>query len=245
MSRYCVQISWDEVPHLDESTKAKLLEGMLPHMRDARTRGIPMLGQGVIYPVPESLWVCESFSIPAHWPRAYGLDVGWNRTAAVWGAWDRQTDTVYVWSEHYAGQMPPALHASAITARGAWIPGAIDPASAGASQKDGSRLIEEYRTLGLQLTEADNAVEAGILTVYQRMARGGLKVFTTCRNLISELRIYRRDEKGKVVKENDHAVDALRYLIMSGMRLAVTEPLEEDDDRETRAQVMRSHVTGY
>ena len=245
MSRHCVPISWDEVPHLDEETKKQLMSGMLPHMREARTKGIPMLGSGAIYPLPESLITCDPFEIPAYWPKAYGMDVGWNRTAAVWGAWDRQSDTVYIWSDYYVGQAPPAVHASAIAARGAWMTGAIDPASAGSSQIDGRKLIDEYRSVGLKLVEADNAVEAGIHAVYQRMARGGLKIFTTCRSLISEIRIYRRDEKGKIVKENDHAVDALRYLILSGMRFGTIEPHEDEERQSSHARHTASTVTGY
>lgn len=179
---------------------------MEPHTREARTKGIPVLGAGVIYPVPESTWVIEPFQIPEFWPRAYGLDVGWNRTAAIWGAWDRQTDCVYVYSEHYLGQSPPSVHADAIKARGWWIPGAIDPASAGSSQVDGRQLRAVYNELGLNLHDADNSVEAGIHACYQRLSSGRLKVFSTARNLITEMRIYRRDENGKVVKESDHCL---------------------------------------
>ena len=87
MSRFCIQASWSDVPHLDEDTKKQLIESMPPHMREARTKGIPMLGSGAIYPLPESLITCDPFEIPSYWPKAYGMDVGWNRTAAVWGAW--------------------------------------------------------------------------------------------------------------------------------------------------------------
>ena len=245
MSRFCVQATWEDVPHIDEKTKADLLASMPPHMRDARTKGIPMLGSGAIYPLPESAYVCEPFEIPAFWPKAYGLDVGWNRTAAVWGAWDRQSDVVYIWSEYYVGQAVPAVHASGIAARGVWMKGAIDPASAGSSQKDGSKLIEEYGLLGLNLFPADNAVEAGIHAVYQRMATGRLKIFATCRALVSEIRIYRRDEAGKIVKENDHAVDGLRYLIFSGMRHASVEPAEQEEWETSNTRHTRSAITGY
>jgi hypothetical protein len=246
MSRFCVQAEWGDVTHLDERTKAELLASMPPHMRDARTKGIPMLGAGAIYPLPEAAYTCEPFEIPAFWPKAYGMDVGWNRTAAVWGAWDRQSDVVYVWSEHYVGQAVPAVHAAAIQARGAWMNGAIDPGAAGSNQRDGAKLIDEYRVLGLNLVPADNAVEAGIHACYQRMATGRLKIFRTCRALLSEIRIYRRDEKGKIVKENDHACDCLRYLILSGMRHATIEPAEEDEwERANMGRQARSTITGY
>jgi hypothetical protein len=245
MSRYALQVGWDDVPHLTDDQKAKLLDSIPPHQRDARTRGIPILGAGQIYPVPESAIVVDDFALPAYWPRAYGMDVGWNRTAAVWGAWDREGDTVYLYSEHYMGQQPPSVHAESIRARGDWIMGAIDPASAGASQHDGKRLIDEYRNYGLNLVEADNSVEAGILACYQRYAAGRLKIFRSLRATISELRIYRRDENGKIVKENDHLMDAKRYLVMTGMIHARTAPSNIEELDFIAVQRGRSDVTGY
>lgn len=245
MNRFATQIEWQDVPHLTDDQKAKLLDSIPPHQRDARTKGIPVLGAGQIYPIAESAVIVEPFAIPQYWPRAYGLDVGWNRTAAIWGAWDRESDTVYLYSEHYAGQQPPSVHADAIRARGDWISGAIDPASAGANQKDGTTLIGEYQALGLNLHPADNSVEAGIMACYQRFAAGRLKIFRTLRNTITELRIYRRDENGKIVKENDHLMDAMRYLIMTGMTLASVEPMVIEEMEENMNRRGRSDVTGY
>ncbi len=244
MSRLCVQCSWDEVPHLSPETKRQLLESMEPHLREARSKGIPMLGAGVIYPVPESIVVCDPFEIPEYWPRAYGMDVGWNRTAVVWGAWDQAADIVYLYSEHYMGQAASSVHASAIKARGDWITGAIDPASAGSNQLDGRTLRGEYGKEGLNLVEADNTVEAGIHAVYQRLVSGRLRIFRTCRNIIAEYRIYRRDENGKIVKDNDHLMDATRYLIMTGMRFSSIAPGFDDDDDRVSARG-RNSSTGY
>lgn len=239
-----MQATWEDVPHLSEEAKKQMLDAMQPHMRDARSKGVPTMGAGVIYPVPESVVVCDPFDLPDFWPRAYGMDVGWNRTAAVWGAWDRHSDTVYIYAEHYMGQAAPAVHASAISARGSWIWGAIDPASAGSSQKDGQSLRQEYVKLGLNLMDADNTVEAGIHAVYQRMVSGRLKIFSSCRNLISELRIYRRNDDGKIIKENDHAMDALRYLIMTGLKMGKTAPSLDDEDATYHTST-RNRSTGY
>ncbi len=63
---------------------------------------------------------------------------------------------------------------------------------------------------------ANNAVEAGIMRVWIGLSTGKIKIFSNCVNLLRELRGYSRDEKGKIIKANDHAPDALRYLIMSG-----------------------------
>jgi phage terminase large subunit-like protein len=215
-----VMAGWDDVPHLDEAAKAKLLADTPPHLRDARSKGIPSLGAGAIYPVPESEFVVDNFEIPDFWPRAYGLDVGWNRTAGIFGAIDRERDILYLYHEHYRGQAEPPIHAAALRAPGAWIPGVIDPAARGRGQDDGKQLLKMYVDLGLKLKLADNQVEAGIYEVWQRLSTGRLKVCKSLKNWLTEYRMYRRDEKGKIIKDNDHLMDATRYLTMSGMKIA-------------------------
>jgi phage terminase large subunit-like protein len=215
-----VMAGWDDVPHLSEAQKTRMLVNCEPHLRESRSKGVPTMGSGVIYPIPEDQIVVDDFEIPKHWPRAYGLDVGWNCTAAVFGAIDRDSDIVYLYSLHYQGQQEPSTHVAGINGRGKRIPGVIDPASRGRSQKDGEQLMEIYTDLGLDISPADNSRESGLYEVHQRLATGRLKVFRSLRPLLGEYRIYRRDERGHIVKEKDHAMDAMRYLIVSGLDIA-------------------------
>lgn len=212
------------MPHLSEKTKRELLASTPPHLRDARSKGVPSLGSGAIYPVAEDEIVVDDFELPDFWPRAYALDVGWNRTAAVWGAHDRENDVIYLYAEHYRGQAEPPIHSAAIQARGDWIPGVIDPASRGRSQLDGQQLWQNYVDLGLNLDLAINGVESGIYEVWERLSTGRLKVLRSMRSWLAEYRLYRRDEKGRIVKENDHLMDATRYLVVSGMERACLKP---------------------
>jgi hypothetical protein len=230
-NRFVIGMGFDDAPHLSPESKAKLLASFPPHERDARSKGIPQLGSGAIYPVPESEIVVDDFPIPDHWPRAYGMDVGWNRTGVPWGAWNKESDIVYLYAEHYRGQAEPAIHAQSIRARGEWIPGVIDPASRGRTQTDGQQLFELYKQMGLDLEFASNAVEAGIYEVWQRLSTGRLKIFRSMSNWISEFRLYRRDDKGRIVKQNDHLMDATRYLIMSGLSRAKTKPAPQTKSR--------------
>lgn len=230
-SKYTVFAGWDDVPHLDERTKKELLASTPPHLRDARSRGIPSLGSGAIYPVEESEVVIDDIPIPDHWLRVYAMDVGWNRTAVIWGALDRDSDILYLTSEHYRGQAEPAIHAEAVRARGDWIPGVIDPAARGRSQADGQKLYDAYCEQGLDLRAAVNTVESGIYEVWTRLSTGRLKVFRSLRSWLAEYRIYRRDERGRIVKENDHLMDATRYLVMTGIENAKARPAPRRERR--------------
>lgn len=246
--KYVVTATWDDAPHLTEKQKSELLLSIPAYQRDARSKGVPQLGSGAIYPISEEDITVEPFEIPPSWPKCYALDVGWKRTAALWGAWDQQSDIVYLYSEYYRGQAEPVIHAEAIKARGLWVPGVIDPAARGRSQKDGSRLVDNYTDLGLNLSYAVNAVESGLLTVWGRLSTGRVKVFTGLQNFLAEYRIYRRDENGKIIKENDHLMDDMRYLIMSGIEVAQTAPPEEYHEWTTEYQGQLDtvdSVTGY
>jgi Terminase RNaseH-like domain len=48
----------------------------------------------LIYPIPDARIVVQDFTIPDHWPRAYGLDIRWNTVAVIWGARNPQTDVL-------------------------------------------------------------------------------------------------------------------------------------------------------
>jgi phage terminase large subunit-like protein len=50
-------IEWDDVPHLDAKSKQELLNSIPPYQRDARSKGVPQLGSGAIYPISEDDFV--------------------------------------------------------------------------------------------------------------------------------------------------------------------------------------------
>lgn len=210
--RAVVQAGWDDAPWLDEETIARMKQNTPPHLLEARMKGFPSVGAGNVYPVPLEDILIKPFEIPDHWKRMYALDVGWNRTAAIWAAIDPEDDTIYLYSEYYVGEAKPELHAGAIKSRGD-IRGVIDPASRGRGQADGKKLIDIYKKLGLKITEAKNERESGIYNTWNRLSNGKLKVFSTLQNFQKEYMIYRRDINGKVIDENDHLMDCMRYVI--------------------------------
>jgi phage terminase large subunit-like protein len=224
--KHLITATWDDAPHLTKETRDELYKSIPPHEREARTEGRPMLGSGAVYPVPEAEIVVPDFSIPAHYFRGYGMDVGWSKTAAIFGALDRDNDIVYLTGEHYRGQAEPPIHAAAIKARGN-MPGFIDPASNASSQEDGRQLFQIYRQLGLNLQMAENAREAGIYAVWTRLSTGRLKVFRSCKNWLDEFRTFARDENGKIIGEAKyHLMAAPRYLLLDTVGRWQTEQPE-------------------
>jgi predicted phage terminase large subunit-like protein len=193
---------------------------------DALTQALNRL-HGVsrrIYTVQESEIAVDPIPIPAHWPCVFGMDVRVTETAALWGACDPQTDILYVYSEHCQSGAEAAIHALGIGSRGKWIPGLLDPTANGRSQSDGFNLMRIYKELGLDLDVAMDSEQSGVCEVLQRMRSGRLKVFRTLENLFQQYRLYRRDDRGQVVKQNDLLMNCLRYLCVSGRDRMCTEP---------------------
>jgi len=209
--------------HLSKAAIDEARDKTPPHLRAAVIDGDPTMGSGNVYQVLRSDieidYVKDSkgkyIEVPAHWKRIGGLDVGHNVTAFLAAAHDTDNDVVYITDEFFAEQQPPAVIVSGIRHRkGDKYPIMIDPASKGRSQVDGRQLIVEYRKEKLDVRPADNAVEAGIHAVWERLSTGRLKIFKHCTRTFKEYELYQRDINGNIVKKHDHGMDALRYLVM-------------------------------
>jgi hypothetical protein len=214
------------LPHLSGEEKNRLSTSYDPHVREARTTGVPSLGSGLIYPIKEERLICDPFEIPAHWPRCFGMDFGWHNTAAIFGAHDRDNDVLYLYAEYKAGHMTPHHHASHILNLGAdWMVGAYDYAGENAGQAFGENVVDLYQKEGINnWVRAEKKVSEGLYKVLQRMETDKLKIFSTLRKTRAELRMYIRDDNGKVKKGDDHILDSLRYMVMSSLPLARVKP---------------------
>jgi phage terminase large subunit-like protein len=222
-SKFFIKIGWNDAPHLSEEVKTEMRRKYAgqPHLLKTRELGEPGQGEGAIYPVDLESLLIDPFDIPSHWPRGFGMDVG--KTAVVWGALDKPNDTLYLYREYYSEEYNPALHAFAIKGQDSkdqWIPGFIDPGSLGSSQVDGQKLFRLYKVEHrLNISTAVNGVESGLMHCLQRMQAGRLKVFSTMPRWQKEfLRYHRMSVEtlfgigSKVVKKDDHLMDATRYL---------------------------------
>lgn len=219
--RSVVRMTIEDAEHYSPEDRARIIASYPAHEREARTKGVPSLGSGRIFPIEESEIVCDPFSIPSHWVQINGIDFGWDHPfAAVRLAWDRDNDRVYIIGEYRQRESSPIIHAAAIKPWGAWIPTAWPHDGLQHDKGSGEQLAAQYRAQGLSLTkdratfdDGSNGVEAGVSDMLQRMQTGRWKVFSTCQSWLEEFRLYHRED-GKIVKERDDLISASRYALM-------------------------------
>jgi hypothetical protein len=58
------------------------------------------------------------------------------------------------------------------------------------------------------------------------------------------MKMYRRDERGRIVKRNDHGPDALRYACMTGPAIRRTKPAKLSIDNWLRPDLGASGWSG-
>jgi len=245
---------WDDAPHMTTEVKEQILAALPPHERKMREKGIPSLGSGLVFPIPEDLIKCKPIEIPSHWPRICGMDYGWDHpTTAVWITWDRDSDVIYIYDTYSQRQEVPAIHAAAINARPKWIPVVWPRDGRQADKGSGTPLADQYRTLGVNMIKGRGrtwggwftnpptggqpegsggvSLESGVMELLERMKTGRLKVFDTQKEIFDEFRMYHRKE-GRIVPFKDDLISAMRYAAMS-LRLArvfETQPRQHQAD---------------
>ncbi len=90
----------------------------------------------------------------------------------------------------------------------------VDPSAASFIE-----VIRRHKRFRVQ--KAVNDVIPGIATTARYLQDGTIKVYRSCKDAIREFGLYRWDEKAaedKPIKENDHAMDDIRYFVMTVLR---------------------------
>lgn len=210
-----------DAEHYTPEQREAIIASYPAHEREARTKGIPSLGSGRIFPVSDERVSVEPFKIPAHWAQLGGLDFGWDHpSAAVRMAWDRDTDTVYVTDCHRQKEQTPQVFALGLKEWPKWLPVAWPHDGLQHDKGSGEQLAAQYKKAGLAMMperatfpDGTNGVEAGIQEMLSRMQVGKFKVFANLSDWFEEFRMYHRKD-GKVVKEADDLMAATRYAYM-------------------------------
>lgn len=218
----------DDAEHYTPEERARIIATYPEHEREARARGIPIMGSGLVFPVAESVLKVEPFQIPNHWARINALDFGWDHPAAfVALAHDRETDTAYVYDAWKVKNAPVMTQAGTIIAKGlGHIPHAWPHDGLQHDKGSGEQLRSQYAKFGLNMLgeraqfepTADgkpggNSLEAGVAMMLTRMQARQLRVFSHLNDWFDEFRLYHRKD-GIIVKMDDDILSATRYGLM-------------------------------
>lgn len=235
--RYFVQMAIEDAEHISAEKRASIIASYPAHEREARTRGIPILGSGVIFPIEDSMIMIDPIPLPRHFKRIGGMDFGWDHPfGAVELALDADRDIIYVTREYRIRQRTVLEHCGTLKFWGdlpwAWPHDGLQHSKDSGQQiqkqykKHGLRMLAKRATFPIDSTgKHTSGVEAGLLEMLERMQTGRWKVFSTCTQWFEEKRLYYRDE-GKVIKLNDDLICASRYAMMMLRHARVVDPME-------------------
>lgn len=225
--QFLVNATWDDAPHLTLERRKQILEALPEHERDMRSRGIPVIGSGLVFPIADADIEIEPFAIPRWYRHIAGMDIGaWNHyTAGAWVAHNPDSDTIYVYDCYRAQGKTPPVHAANFKAHGDDIPIMYPHDGEKGDRNTGETVAQQYRDLGCNMHhthftnpppmgkdegEGGISVDAGLISMLTRMETGRFKVFKTCRDWFEEKRMYHRKD-GKVVRVKEDIMSATRY----------------------------------
>jgi len=225
-------MEWADNPYLDKDEISALTKSLSDDQLDSRRYGKFKAASGLVYPeFDENIHVLkEPFNIPSEWQDVISIDPGLNNPlSAHWYAVDYDSN-VYVIAEHFESGRDIEYHSErikSISNRLGWkkdrcgrLTALIDSAANQktlASLKSVSELFYEY---GIAVNPNVNKdMFSGIQRVKEylrvRDGRSKLYIFPECVNLIRELKTYRWGDGDNPKKTDDHALDELRYYLMS------------------------------
>jgi hypothetical protein len=223
VERYIEHFDWTDAPHLDDKTKAELLASYQPHEIECRAYGYPGGGEYKVYTTLMDQCIIPSpkHGIPFHWPKAYGFKVTWDKVAAVFLAYDKDTDTVYVYDEYFSKAKEAIIHGHIMAKKtGQWMYGSFNHDKKSAS----TGIASEYRNFNLNLFTDKSDKEEGITKIQNALESGRLKILNTCSNLVQEYISYSRDESGKIPNQEDSCLEALRSGFVNFHKIADIHP---------------------
>lgn len=224
----------DDALHIGEKQKEDIIRGYLPHEREARAKGIPMMGSGKVFPILEEQIQEPPIIIDDQYLQIIGIDFGWGHpTAAVRLCYDKKNDTVHVVSAYRQKEQTPVVHAAAIRVWGDWIPVAWPKDGHDHDKGSGESLAHIYRKQGIkmlhehaQFPDKRGRSKTAIITeIWQRMLTGRFKVDANLHEWWEEFRMYHLKD-GEIVKVKDDLMDATQHAVMM-LRYAKAMGLED------------------
>jgi phage terminase large subunit-like protein len=217
---------WSDAPHITKEKADRIMAIYPAHQRDMRSKGIPLMGSGLIFETDMNELKVEPFEIPKHWFVINGMDFGWDHPQAhIQLVWDRDSDIFYLTNGWKKSKKQPfeAWHCVKPWAEDiptAWPADGLQTEKGSAKEQRSYYSEAGFFMLPSHATWEDggNGVWAGIGQLNELMNTGRLKVFSNLHEVFDELQQYHTkttgDGKISIVKLRDDLIDSLRYAYM-------------------------------
>jgi len=259
LTRKFIPARLDDNPYLAEDGRyEQMLKALPPTQRKQLLEGNWDVNEGAAFTeFSLDTHVISPFEIPISWERIKGIDYGYaSESACIWATLDPSDGTLIVYRELYRKGLTGQDLGYRITEMEMQDPfsvaGVLDTAAWNRTGTLGPTVGETLVKQGHKLRRADkNRIQGKIqIHEYLRLQQSGrprLQIFNNCPNLIRELQSIPLDKSNPEdvdTKAQDHAYDALRYLIMSRPR--INDPLAELRNLRTQqAYTPSDSVFGY
>ena len=235
-------MEWRDNPFLDEKEIERVSAALDPSALESRRYGRFSAECGPVYPeFDERVHVIKPFDVPFLWQDKLSIDPGLNNPLSChWYCVDGDGN-IYVVAEHYAAGKDIAWHSRRIceqcgqlgwhTGFGGRYDALIDAAATQRTLASARPVTELFYERGINCNaKVDKQLFAGISRVKQYLAGDGPKlyIFDSCVNMIREFKSYWWGNGDVPRKKDDHAMDELRYYVMS--RPEPNVPRRETDE---------------
>jgi len=187
----------------------------------------------------------DPFSIPEFWPRVYAIDINGNEMSVVWGSWDTESETVYLYDEFISTRPDISINASSIRKRKAWVPGLFYMRDHGRSEEQGQGMINALLDEGLDIFEKEEDMEIAVNEMVARLTNQTLKVSKRMERWMDQYHKYKRDKKGELVQERDGLLRASGLIVQGGQFVATTADILNAKPDEVASDDTKNPSTGY
>ncbi len=224
-------IEWSDNPFLSKKEIDFLTSSLSAEELESRRYGKFTALGGLVYPeFDENVHVIEPFEVPFEWQDNISIDPGLNNPlSAHWYAVDFDNN-IYVIAEHFEPKKDVQYHSQRIkqisqrlnwyTASNGMITALIDSAASQRTLASNKSVVDLFYENGILTNPKVNKdMFSGISTVKRYLKDGEGKphlfIFKNCTNLIREFKSYWWGNEDLPIKNDDHALDELRYYLMN------------------------------
>lgn len=224
-------IEWSDNPFLSKKEIDFLTSSLSAEELESRRYGKFTALGGLVYPeFDENVHVIEPFEVPFEWQDNISIDPGLNNPlSAHWYAVDFDNN-IYVIAEHFEAKKDVQYHSQRIkqisqrlnwhTASNGKITALIDSAASQRTLASNKSVVDLFYENGILTNPKVNKdMFSGISTVKRYLKDGEGKphlfIFKNCTNLIREFKSYWWGNEDLPIKNDDHALDELRYYLMN------------------------------